>query len=353
MEKIIKPKRKILASSDVSIFSSQIALILKSGIPLHDGILAIAESIPDSNGQIIINEVAEQIDNNCALSYSLNKTDAFPNYMVNMVRIGERAGKLEEVMQSLAKYYDFEDALHKRIRSAVTHPFILMIMMCAVITVLVVQVLPIFKEVYNSMGAEMSATATVMMNWAMNFGGYAFLIILILAAVIAVVILVSRTQKGKALFGKFLSDFFVTRKLYETISMARFSTIMSMMFSSGYNLDEALELVTTVVNNKAIAARVRLCRELVTKGESFNDAIIKSRIFTGVYARMVSIGLKTGSIDEVMSNLSDIYSSQADEAIERAVLLIEPILVGVLCVIIGIILLTVMLPLISMMSAIG
>ncbi len=348
-----KLKRKLLSADDISIFCAQIGLVLKSAIPLHDGIEAIYDNIQDKDGHEIIKGIGDYVAENGLLHEALDKAGVFPSYMVNMVRIGEKSGKLESVMESLSLYYEREDALNKRVKSAIVYPAALVLMMGVVITVLIVKVLPIFKDVFNSLGSEMSETSSFVMKMGFVIGQWVFVAIIILAVCITIIIILGKTQNGSRILHSFASRFFITRKLSEKVSSARFAAVMSMMLSSGYHTEDALELAILVVNNEAVKLKIKKCIELIHKGHSFSDSITQSNIFIGIYSRMVSIGAKTGSLDEVMERLAVIYGDQADESIEKAVSLIEPILVGLLCLIIGAILLTVMLPLMSIMSSIG
>jgi type IV pilus assembly protein PilC len=346
-------KSKLLIADDISIFCAQIALILKSGIPLDEGIVAIGENIEDKNGKAIIDEMSAFIAQKGELHLALKNAGVFPEYMVNMVRIGEKTGKLESVMESLSVYYERESNLRKRIKSAILYPSILVLMMCAVFTVLIVKVLPIFQEVFTSLGSDMSPIAISLMNFGTSLGKYAYIILLLLVVLIAVLFCYAKTSVGMQRVGRLFSKLYFTKKLSNKIAIARFASVMSMMLSSGYHTDGALELVTTIISHPIVEKKVSRCRELINNGHSFADAMNQAKLFDGIYSRMISIGVKTGSLDEVMKRLANIYNEQADDAIEKTVAFVEPTLVGMLCIIIGIILLTVMLPLMGIMSSIG
>ncbi|WMJ22321.1 type II secretion system F family protein [Paludicola sp. MB14-C6] len=346
-------KMRLLSSDDISIFCAQVALILKSGIPLHEGIVAISENIEEKNAKKLIIEISNSVEAKGELHIALSESGVFPDYMVNMVRIGEKTGKLEPVMESLSYYYEREAELKNRVRSAILYPTILVLMMCAVLTVLIVKVLPIFSDVFASLGSDMPAMAAQMMNFGLSLGKYAYVILLLLAILIVGLFYYSKTSKGTHNISKLFGQLFFTKKLTAKVAAARFASVMSMMFSSGYHTDEALELASLIVNHSTVKQKVEKCRDLINKGYSFSDSVTQTGIFGGIYGRMVSIGVKTGSLDEVMKRLADIYNDQADESVDKAVALVEPILVGILCVVIGIILLTVMLPLMGIMSSIG
>ena len=342
-----------LAASDISLFCSQTALILKAAIPMQDGMAAIQENIDSLEGKQLLKEIENSIAENGSLYTALSKTGAFPSYMVNMVNIGEKSGKLDNVMEALALYYDREDTLKKRVKSAVLYPFILILMMAAVIAILVIKVLPIFNQVFQDLGSDVSTSSAAVMSVGIAIGKYAFVVILVLAVLVVVGIIFAKTKKGAEVFTDLLSSFAVTRKLSGKIAAARFASVMSMLISSGYDTSEALDLVPKVMNNKTVISKIEKCKAGISAGSSFAQAITDAHMFPGIYSSMIHIGAKTGNLDTVMEKLAGLYDEDVDTSINNAVSVIEPVMVGVLSVIIGSILLSVMLPLMGIMSSIG
>lgn len=342
-----------LAASDISLFCSQTALILKAAIPLQDGIAAIQENIDSSSGKELLKEIETNIAENGSLYTALANTGAFPSYMVNMVNIGEKSGKLDDVMEALALYYDREDTLKKRVKSAVLYPFILILMMAAVIAVLVIKVLPVFNQVFQDLGSNVSSSSAAVMNIGIAIGKYAFIVILVLAILVIAAVIFAKTKKGAELCADLISSFAVTRRLSGKIAAARFASVMSMLISSGYDTSEALELVPKVMKNKTVIHKIEKCKMSIQKGSSFAQAVTEVRMFPGIYSSMIHIGSKTGNLDTVMKKLAGIYDEDVDTSIGNVVSVIEPVMVGVLSVIIGSILLSVMLPLMGIMSSIG
>lgn len=346
-------KAKPLSSGEVSLFCSQIVLLLKAGIPLKEGVGEISENVEDENVRELIHRIQAGMEQNGSLYLALNGTGAFPKYMVNMVNIGEKAGNLENVMEALSLYYDREDKLRSCVRGALLYPFILVLMIAAVIAVLVIKVLPIFHQVFLDMGSDVSDTVASVTRAGSTIGSWALAIILILAVLLFTALLLYKTEGGYRFITGFLHNFPMTRKLSGKIALARFASVLSMLLSSGYHTEEALELAPGVLNNRIVIEKVEKCRSLVASGSSFPQALTQTGVFPGIYSSMVNIGDKTGNLDTVMRRLADLYSDDANESLNRAVSVIEPVMVGVLSVIIGAILLSVMLPLMGIMSSIG
>ncbi len=344
---------KPLSSSDVSLFCSQVVLLLRAGIPLQEGIGAISENIDNPKGRELISRIQSGMEQNHSLYLALNSTGAFPKYMVNMINIGEKAGKLENVLEALSLYYDRDDKLRGRIRSALLYPFILILMMATVISVLVIKVLPVFDAVFMDMGSDMSAASTAVMHAGTVIGKVALVIIIILSVLLLLALILYKTEKGYQWISTFLSNFSLTRRLSDKIASARFASAMSLLLSSGYDTSEALELIPNILNNRIIIDKINKCREAVDSGVSFPTALSDVNLFPGIYSSMVNIGSKTGSLDTVMHRLAEIYSEDVDESVNKAVSFIEPAMVAILSIVIGAILLSVMLPLMGIMSSIG
>ena len=346
-------KNNPLSSNDVSLFCSQVVMILKAAIPLQEGIGAISENIETAEGKKLIFEMKEELERNSSLSAALSKTGAFPDYMVNMVRIGEKAGKLDNVVEALAGYYAREDRLRRRVRSAILYPLILALMMAAVIAVMVVKALPAFHAVFLDMGGDMSAASGAVIGVGMAMGQSALVAVLILAAFLIAVMILSSTDAGSRRMAGFAARFGPARRLSEKIASARFASILSMMLSAGYDTSEALELIPDIIADRTVLGKIKKSREAADAGEPFAKALDAAQLFPGIYSSMIHVGVKTGSLDTVMNHLADLYTEDADDSINRAVSVIEPVMVAVLSIVIGAILLSVMLPLMGIMSSIG
>ena len=163
------------------------------------------------------------------------------------------------------------------------------------------------------------------------------------------VIRLDRSGKARASSAQLLSP--RLRRTGDKVSASRFAAVMAMMLKSGYPLDESLKLVSGVIADEDVAARVRTCREKMAAGhESFADAVEQLHIFQPLHERMIRVGAAAGQVDGVMKKLAEIYEDEADDAITHAVSIIEPTLVALMSVVIGAILLAVMLPLLSLMG---
>lgn len=340
-----------IPAKETALFCTQAGLLLKAGIPLGDGLASLTEEGTGA-GRELLRRIADTARETGSLYEAVRQAGVFPSYMVHMIRIGETAGKLEEVLDSLSLYYEREARLRGAVRSAVLYPLILILLMAAVIAVLVVAVMPIFSSVLADLGAEASAN-TGMVSTGVVIGRCALVVVAVLLALLVAMLLLSLSAKGRQALMSLSSRLPILRRLYRQIASSRFASVMSMLLSSGYDLGEALELAEEVVADPTVRNKIRLCRDKVSRGKAFSAALLELGLFSGLYARLIQTGEKTGRLDDVMKNMAAQYETDVEESLSGVVALIEPTLVILLSVIIGSILLSVMLPLIGILSAIG
>ncbi len=349
MEKKVQMSGHMVSAAETAMFCSQVALILQSGIPLHDGISALVDE--EENGAQIFAQMDHVVQDSGSLYDAVKATGVFPGYMVNMIQIGERAGKLEEVMTSLAAYYEREDNLKTSVRGAVAYPLVLVAMMAVVVGILVAKVLPVFDKVFRELGSQMPAVSVTIMSIG-SVVGKCVLVLMVFAVFVLVAMAIWSRAKGTG-SATLLGRFVLTRRLSGKIASGRFASVASMMLSSGYDTDRMLELIPTVLDDENVIRKVEECRKKIEDGKNFAQAVNETKIFSGVYSKMIAVGYATGTLDSVMKKIASLYEEEIDRSLESFVSIIEPILIAVLSVVIGAVLLSVMLPLMGIMSSIG
>lgn len=235
---------KVLSNKELSTFCSQMALILRSGISSTEGLSIMLEDAPQEEGQQILKTVLEQIEQTGCLWTSLEEARVFPKYLCDMVEIGEQAGRLDDVMSALAAHYEREDAISKNIKSAVTYPLVMIVMMLAVVLVLITKVMPIFEQVFEQLGTGLTGISRSVMGFGQVLNRYALVFIVIAVFIIVLFFYFSCTEKGRESLKNLAGRFFLTKGLSEKIAAARFASGMSLALSSGLDTDQSLEMVS-------------------------------------------------------------------------------------------------------------
>lgn len=347
-----KKQNAALSPREISAFCAQIGLILQAGISMHEGISIMLDDANDKASKELLSAIASKVEVGEPLYMALDAVEVFPKYVVDMTRIGETSGRLDQVMGSLVDYYDQAESISQSIKHAITYPLVMVVMMLLTVLILVVKVLPIFNQVFAQLGSEMTVFAQQMLG----FGSAAGVVVLVLLGLIVIGGLgffLCMAFGGRQWLGRFFDTFFVTRSLSAKIASGRFASSMALMLSSGLDVDRCLELAEKLAGNPRITKMIANCRAMVGEGVTFSEALVKSGIFSGVNAKMVSVGFRSGAMDQVMRRIADRYEQDTADKISSIISVLEPTLVALLSVVVGVILVSVMLPLMGVMSSIG
>ena len=346
-------KEKKMTNPELIYLCRQLSMLLKAGISLLEGISILRDDADTKDGQKILSVIYDELLETGDIQSALEKTEVFPSYFVHMGKMGELSGNLDDTFASLAAHYEREEALTGSIRDALTYPLIMLGMLSAVLLVLIVKVMPVFDQVFQELGVEMSGAAAGVLHLGNGLRRYA-LVFLILFLLLAVGLLyLTRTTKGRIQLRTIARKFPLSRRLMYDTSCARFASGMSVALKSGLDTEEGFDLVTQLVDDPDFCQKIASAREAIQNGEDFSDALNKAGIFSGIDARMVSVGFRAGAADSALSDIASRLQTETDEKLQSLAGLLEPTLVAVLSVLVGLILLSVMLPLVNVMSNIG
>lgn len=342
-----------LTAKELSVFCAQISWLLKAAISLEEGIAAICDTTESAAQKEQMQALSAHIAETGSLTAALKRMDIFPPYLIHMMEIGELSGKLDEVADSLSDHYRREAQLQAQLKNAVISPLFLILMIAAVIAVLIAKILPIFYQVFDSLGADLPDGSVTAIGFSMALGKASLCFVLTLAVLIVVLLALSRTAQGKNQLLQLGAALPVTGVIIQKIDAARFSSVFSMLLHSGYDSVQALERMPGILSSRRSAEKATRISAAVTQGTALPQALRDSGLFSGIYTSMIGVGEKTGSLDSVMKQIAEDYSEEARNRIDNAIALIEPVMVGMLSIVIGSILLSIMLPLMGIMSSIG
>ncbi|MBR4528961.1 MAG: type II secretion system F family protein [Lachnospiraceae bacterium] len=345
--------QRLLSNYEISVFCRQTTMLLKAGIAPALGIDILIQDTEDPKGRALLERIQAPLHEGASYHDAVEQSGAFPEYMLNMISIGEQSGTLDTVMDNLANYYEHEDNIRTNLKSALSYPVIMIAMMFIVIGVLITQVLPIFSQVFAQLGTSMNAFSQSLLSLGNHLNDYSVILFAFIAVIVLLFLYFSKVERGRQQFAVFASRFGPTRALYDGIAAGRFANGMHLALSSGMDTFNGLDMTLKLVENKAIAAKIEKCRKLIIEGDSFPEALTKAEIFSKLYSRMVTVGFRSGSMDIVMKQIAERYERDTDRRIYSIISVLEPTLVIILSLIVGMILLSVILPLMGIMSSIG
>ena len=334
MEKQFHQKK--LTNPELAEFFNQMHMLLASGISSTEAISLLSEDGTETE-KALLNHMFEQIEYSGSLYDAVQAADVFPDYALHMIRLGEDTGTLDEIMKGLSEHYTREENILNMIRSSFVYPSIMLGMMFLIILVLLTKVMPIFNQVFEQLGQELSGFSAALLITGETLSKYSIGFTIIILVVILLVFL----NRKRLPFQK---------NIQEKTSACRFADGMSIALKSGLTSESALELSADLIESDDFKQRILNCKEQIDQGVLLSEALLQNNIFKGSYARIARIAEKAGTLDEAMAHIASEYEYDINNTISRRIAMIEPSLVIILSLIVGIILFSVMLPLLGIMS---
>ncbi|MCH5200034.1 MAG: type II secretion system F family protein [Oscillospiraceae bacterium] len=335
---------KKLKAAYISALCGELYDTVSSGISISDGIYML---MSDGKDDPILKKLFDETSKGRTFAAAVKHTESFPDYMVEMIKIGEQTGRLDSVLRELSAYYARQNEISQNIKNAITFPIILLVILIIIVVVLLTQVLPIFNDVFRQLGVSMSGAAVTLMNIGNAIRTYAVWII----SCIAVIALVGYVMYKLPGTHDMIVNIFRGRKLKRKMSSSVFASAMAMTISSGMDIDESLEMSKKLCD-KDVEKKIDACQNVMKSGVSFDKAVQKSDILDPISSRRLTISFRTGRTDEAMKKIADDYAEQVNTAIDEKISRVEPALVVIMSVLVGFVLFSVMLPMLSVITAV-
>lgn len=345
---------KRIKIDDLVIFSRQLATMVDAGIPLVGALDILAEQIEKKGFADIIVKVRNDVETGSSLSEALGKhKKVFSSLFVNMVKAGESSGMLDEILDRVATYLEKTSSLQRKIQSALMYPAVVTIMALGITLLLLLKVIPVFKNIFAGFGAELPKPTLVLINIS-DFLQQYFIFITILF--IGLAFLLSRylkTEKGRLRFDSFLLNMPIFGILFKKVAVSKFTRTLSTLIKSGVPILASLEIVGKTAGNKVVEAAIDNVRTNVREGENIAEPLAKSKIFPPMVVRMVAVGEKAGELEKMLSKIADFYDEQVDAAVAGLTSMIEPLVIAFLGIVIGSIVICMFLPIFKITSVIN
>lgn len=342
-----------LSALAVSAFCEDLAMMLAAGIQVDDALsLICGDSKEGLLGQAAA-AVLEKVQLGTPLAQAVEESGWFPGYAAQLIGAGEAAGRTENVLRQLAVYYETQDKLEKKMKSAVFYPAMLLFLMAAVLAVLVMRVLPVFSGVYTSLAGSVAASSYSYVLAADVIGWVSLCVVLVLTVLLLAGVVVLRTHRGGGAMRRLLEKLPFTAAASRRMAEAQFTTALATLTASGLDTDLSMARAAEMVTHTGLRAQLETCRRQMEEGRSLAQVIYENEVFEPLYARMLMSGARAGSLDGVLARLAQLFTEDANGKINRVIDSVEPALAGFLTVSVGATLLAVMLPLIGILTSIG
>jgi type IV pilus assembly protein PilC len=337
--KSIKPK-------DIALFTRQLATMMKAGVPLLQSFDIVGRGNTNPSVTKLLNDVRLDVETGSSLSAAFRKFPKyFDNLYCNLVEAGEQAGILESLLDRLAVYMEKTEAIKSKIKSALMYPTSVLIVAFVVVAVIMIFVIPAFKQVFSSFGAELPAPTLFVMAiseifvqwWWLIFGGIGAGIYFFMQAW-------KRNEKMQKFMDRLLLKIPIFGALIEKSCIARWTRTLSTMFAAGVPLVEALDSVGGASGNSLYADATVKIQQEVSTGTSLTAAMTNANLFPSMVIQMTAIGEESGSVDHMLGKAADFYEAEVDEMVAGLSSLMEPIIIVILGTIIGGIVVSMYLP---------
>ena len=335
----IKPK-------DMAIFTRQLATMMKAGVPLLQAFDIVGRGNPNPRVTKLLNDIRTDVETGTSLSVAFRKYPLyFDNLYCNLVEAGEAAGILDQLLDRLAVYMEKTEAIKSKIKSALMYPISVLVVAFVVVAVIMIFVIPAFKEVFSSFGADLPAPTLVVIAiseffvsyWWLIFGGLFGGFYFFMQAW-------RRNEKVQEFMDRLMLKLPIFGTLVEKSCIARWTRTLATMFAAGVPLVEALDSVGGAAGNSVFTKATIKIQQEVSTGTALTVAMTNANLFPSMVLQMCAIGEESGSIDHMLGKAADFYEAEVDDMVAGISSLMEPIIIVVLGVIIGGIVVSMYLP---------
>ncbi len=332
-------------------FTKQLYTLLKAGVPIVASLKALKEQATDDGFKEVIEAITEDIAGGSKLSDALSQfPKIFPTIYINSVMIGEISGTLEETLLYLHKYLEEDTQMRKDVKKAFRYPIFVMIGLIGAFIVFTTTVIPNFIPLFKNTGHELPLPTRILINMHDVIANYGILILLGIILLTIAFIMYKRTPKGKFNIDSLTLKLPIIGEFVQKVNIARFSRLFFTMNRTGISITKAFEIMRKTMENEVYNKELKLIADKINKGEEIAVAIGQSPHFTSLLVEMVSIGEKSGSLDDMLFSVSEYYNREVADTVNNLTALIEPIVTVVLGGMVLLLALAMFLPMWDMMN---
>ena len=349
----IKLRRRI-KKIHISRFTRQFATMIGAGLPMVQCLEILAQQSESTELREVIDKVRESVQSGSTLADALSRhKKAFDDLYVSMVDAGEIGGALDQILLRLATYREKADALARKVRGALVYPSVIVVVAVGVTFVMLTYIVPIFAKMFEGLGAELPAPTQMVLQLSH------FLRSNILTGIVLLILLMifyrwySKTDKGRLLIDKIKLKAPLLGSLLRKTAISRFTRTLGTLISSGVSILDALEITAKTAGNRVIQDAIKRSVVSIAEGETITHPLKETGVFPPMVTQMISVGEKTGGLDDMLQKIADFYDEEVDAAVAALTSIIEPVIIVVMGLVIGGILIAMYLPMFDIIGKIS
>ena len=344
--------KKRISTLDITIFTRQLATMMKAGVPLVQSFEIVAEGLDNPSMREVVLGIKNHVESGHTFAEALEKyPQYFDKLFCSLIESGEQSGSLETMLERVAIYKEKSEILKQKIKKAMKYPAVVLLVAVIVTLVLMIKVIPVFEELFSSFGAKLPVFTQVIVNlsrWIQDYWFY------LLIAVIAIILVFIQTKKRSTKFRDFLDKASLKLPIFGDLIykaiIARYSRTLSTTFAAGVPLINALESTAGATNNIVYETAVLKIRDDVASGQQLQFAMRRTEKFPAMVVQMVAIGEESGALDDMLDKIANHYESEVDHAVDGLTAMMEPLIMVILGILIGGLVVAMYLPIFNMGS---
>ncbi len=343
---LFSSKGKKIKPLDIAFFTRQLATMMKSGVPIIQSFDIIAEGTENPNLQKLVNEIKVDVAAGNTLANSLRQHPKyFDDLFCNLVESGEQSGRLESLLDRIATYKEKTEALKSKIKKAMTYPISVVVVAVVVTAILLLKVVPQFKEVFSGFGADLPAFTLMVIALSEWLQSWWFLILIgIIVIGFAYTQVHLKSKKFRDAQDRFLLKAPIVGDIIYKAAVARYARTLSTTFAAGVPLVDALDSVAGAAGNVVFYNAVMQIKEDVSAGSQLHFSMRTTNVFPSMAIQMAGIGEESGDLDGMLDKVADYYEGEVDNAVDNLTTLMEPMIMVVLGILVGGLIIAMYLP---------
>ena len=344
---------KKVKDKDLAVFCKQFSAVLNAGVTIISALEMMSEQLENKTLKRALQEAQAYVQKGGTLAdaFKLNPK-VFPPIMINMTAAGEMSGNLEICFDRLTTHFETANALHSKVKGAVTYPIVILIVVVAVVAVLLVGVIPQFSQMFDDLGSELPAATQMLVNLSNFLQHKLYILVIIVAAIVFGLKAFGKTEPGSLMYAKIGIKFPLFGNLTIKSAAATFSRTMATLMASGISLIDAVEQVAKMINNRIIREALLDAKTQIAKGVPLSKPLRDCGIFPPMLPQMTKIGEETGNIEDMMDKVADYYEMEVNDATDALTAAMEPLIIVIMGVVVGGIVMAIYSPMLSMYDAV-
>jgi general secretion pathway protein F len=338
-----------ISQSEVAAFTRQLATLVKAGIPLAEALGVLTEQIENEKFKTTIGEVRTRVNEGSSLADALGKhPKVFEEVFVSMVRAGETAGNLDQVLVRLAEFMEAAQRLKSKVGGAMVYPIAMMVISGGIMAVLMVAVVPQITQLFDDAGQTLPWNTQLLIFFSKLIGGWWWALLLLMIGAIYGFVRWRRSPRGKATWDKFKLRAPLLGPLTRQIAVSRFCRTLGTMLSSGVPLLKSLDVAKDILGNVVLKKVIEGAREQIQQGESIAGTLRKSGEFPAIVTHMIAVGERAGQLESMLANVATTYEQEVETKLGKLTSILEPLIIVSMGGAVGFIVFSILMPIMQM-----